>query len=123
MGSEPLRREQFVIDLADFIEDRLRVGVGGQALAGLLDLLLGFEQERLELSFGKAAVEIKEGAVFGALGMAVAVGFAAGQEAFEQGGTKEVGRGFEGTEEMSFALAQSQSGGTLEGALPTHTYK
>jgi hypothetical protein len=86
--------EQLVIDLADFIEDLLRLGEGGQALAGLIDRILRFEQERLDLSFGKAAVEIKEGAVFGALGMAAAVGFAAFEEAFEQPGVKEVARRF-----------------------------
>ena len=114
--------EQFVIDLADFIQELLCLGVGGQALAGLVDLILGFEQERLDLSFGKAAVEIEEGTVFGATGVAVAVGFTAFEEAFEQRGVKEVGRRFEGTQEMSLALAQSQSRGAFECACPTHIY-
>jgi len=55
-------------------------------VARLLDLVRGFEQERLHVAFGKAPVEIKERAVLGPAAMAVAVGFAALEQALDQGG-------------------------------------
>jgi hypothetical protein len=114
--------EQFVIDLADFIQELLRLGISGDAEPGLIDLRLGFEQEGLELAFGKAAVEIEEGTVFGAAGVAQTMGFATFEEAFKQRGVQEVGRWFEGAQEVSLAPAQGQGGGGLEDALPTHIY-
>ncbi len=76
----------------------------------------------MDLPFGKAAVEIEEGAVLGATRVAVAVGFAAFKQAFQEGGVKEVRQRFEGTQQMSLALAQSQSGGAFESECPTHIY-
>ena len=76
----------------------------------------------MNLPFGKAAVEIEEGAVLGATRVAVAVGFAAFKQAFQEGGVEEVRQRFEGTEQMGFAVAQSQGGGTFERECPTHIY-
>ena len=98
------------------------MSVGGEALAGLLNLLLRFEQQRLNLSFGKAAVEIEEGAVLGATRVAVAFGLAAFKQPFQEGGVKEMRQRFEGTQQMSLAVAQSQSRGPFEGEWPTHIY-
>ena len=82
--------EQFVVDLTDLIEHFLDVRVSREAVACLLDLIGGFEQERLHLAFGEAAVEIKERAVFGAGTVAVAVGFATFHEALDQGGVEDL---------------------------------
>ena len=114
--------EQFIIDLADFIKDLLHLGAGRQALAGLIDLFLGFEQERLEVALAKRAVEIEKGTVFGAGGVAAAIGFATLEQAFEQRSAHEVGREVERAQEMRFALAQGQRGGAMERAYLTHIY-
>ncbi len=75
------------------------------------------------MAFGKAAVEIKERAMLEAPGVALAVGFAAFEVAFQQRGTEEVRRRFEGAQEVSLALAQGQRGGALQEAWPTHIYE
>jgi hypothetical protein len=117
-----LTAEQFVIDLADFIKGLLDLGIGGQALAGLRDLVGGFEQQRLDLAFTEAAVEVKERAVLGTAGVALTLGLTAAEKTFEQGSVKEMGGQLEGAEQMRLALAQGQGGGAAELASPTHTY-
>ena len=100
-----------MIDLADFIEPLLHLGVSGHTLAGLVELGCGFEQERLHLAFGEAAVQIIEGAVFGAGGgVAVAVGFAACEETLDEGGVEELWGELKGAQQMRLALAQGEGG-------------
>jgi len=97
--------EQLVIELADFIQNLLGLSVSLQGLAGLIELLGRFEQERLELPLGKGTVEVKERAMPGAAGMAVAIGLATLEQTLEQGSVKQMGWEIKGTEEMGFALA------------------
>jgi hypothetical protein len=111
------------MDLADFIQDLLDLGISVEALAGLLDLILGFEQEGLHLAFGKAAVEVEEGAVLGTACMAVAIGFAAFEKAFEQGSMEKMGGEVKRAHEMGFALAKGEGGSAAERAYPTHINK
>ena len=111
-----------MIDLADLIEHLLDLGVSGHTLTGLSDLVRGFQQERLHLAFGEAAVEIKERAVLGTAGMAVAIGFATFEEAFDQGGVEHLRSQLKGGQQMRLALAQSQGGGAFERLHPTHIY-
>jgi hypothetical protein len=86
-----------VIDLANLIEHLLHLGVGGQALTGLINLVGGLQEERLHLAFGKATIEVKERAVLGAAHlMAVAVGLATFHISLDQGGVEEVGRKLKG---------------------------
>lgn len=98
------------------------MGISLQALAGLVDLVLGFEQKRLEATFGKAAVEIEEGAMFGAFGVAVTIGFAAFEGALKQGSTEEMRCELKGAQEMGFALAKGQGGSAAEMEFPTYIY-
>jgi hypothetical protein len=79
-----------MIDLADFIEHLLCLGISGHALARLLDLGRGFKQERLYLTFGEAAVEIKERAMLGTAGVALAIGFATLEESLDQRGVEHL---------------------------------
>jgi hypothetical protein len=88
--------EQFVIDLADFVEHLLHLGISGHTLTCLVDLVRGFKQERLHLAFGEAAAEIKEWAVLRTAGVAVAIGFATFEESLDQGGVQYLGREFKG---------------------------
>jgi hypothetical protein len=111
--------QQFQIDPGELVEGFEQVAVGLDRLAGLDDLSVGFEQQAAHATFGEAAVEVEEGAVFVAL-MAGALGAPAGQEPFQQGGVNEVRRQLEGSQEVSFALAQSQGGEALDLALTTH---
>jgi hypothetical protein len=60
--------------------------------------------------------------VFGAGGVAAAVGLAAFEEPFDQRGMKEWGRGFERVQELGFALAQGQRGSVAEGEYLAHIY-
>jgi len=83
--------EQFVVDLADFIQPLLHLGVSGDTLAGLVDLAGGLKQQRLHPALSKATVEIKEGAVLGAIGVAAAVGFAAPEVALDEGAMEQLG--------------------------------
>ena len=114
--------EQFVVDLADFIEHLLCPGIGGHTLAGLHDLLRGFEQKRLHLAFGETAVEVEKRAMPGAGGMAAALGLAALKIAFDDGGVQEVRGKGKGAQQMRLALAQGQSGPAVEGLHTTHIY-
>ena len=100
--------KQYVIDLADFIEGLLDLGVRSHAFSSLLDLDLGLEQKGLKPAFGKAAVEVKEGAVLWAICMAATVGLATFDGTFDQGSMHEMGWEVKGAQEMSFALAKSQ---------------
>jgi len=93
-----------VIDLADLVEQPLHLGISGHTLTCLVDLVWGFKQQRLHLALGEAAVEIKEGAVLGAAGVAVAIGFATLEESLDQGGVQEVGGQFKGAQELGLAL-------------------
>jgi hypothetical protein len=111
-----------VVDLADLIELFLDLRVSGEASARLLDLIRGFEQERLDLTFGKAAVEIEEGAVLGAGGVAVAVGLATFHEALDQGGMENFWGELKGAQEAGLALAQGESGGAGEKVYLAHIY-
>ena len=76
----------------------------------------------MHLSFGEAAVEIKERAVFGAATMALAIGFAAFEKALDQRSVQEVGRELKRAQEMGFTLTQCQRGCSLERCYPTHIY-
>jgi hypothetical protein len=107
--------EQFVIDLTYLIKQLLRLGKGIDALARLVNLVLRFKQERLHLPFGEAAIEIKEGAMLGAIRMATTTGFATFEIALNHGGVENFGGKLEGAQQMSFALAQNQSGLALKG--------
>ena len=95
-----------MINLADFIEHLLHLGIGGQALTCLIDLVGGLEQERLHLAFGEAAVEIKERAMFGAAGVAVTVGLATFHESLDQGGVQHLRGKLKGAQQAGLALAQ-----------------
>jgi hypothetical protein len=103
------------------VEGFEHLAVGLDRLAGLGDLSVGFEQQAAHATFGEAAVKVEEGAVFVAL-MAGALRASAGQEPFQQGSVNKVWRQFKGPQEVSFALAQSQSGEALDLALTTHIY-
>jgi hypothetical protein len=92
--------------------------VGLDTVAGPEDLGLLFEQQGSHLSFGQAATEIKEGAVFLARS-AVAIGAAALEKAFQEGGVNRVGGEGEGAQEISFALTQGEGGEAFEFCL-TH---
>ena len=97
--------EQFVIDLADFVEDLLHLRISGQTLAGL-SKLRRFEQERLHLALGEAAVQIEEGPVFSAGSrVALAVGLATFEVSLDEGRVKDLRRESEGAQQMSLALA------------------
>ena len=109
-----------MIDLADFIEHSLDLGIGVHTLTCLVDLVRGLKQERLHLAFGKAAVEIKERAVLGTAGVAVAIGFATFEESLDQGGVQDLGGEFKRAQETGLALAQRQGGRPLERVYPTH---
>jgi hypothetical protein len=112
-----------VVNLADFIEALLHLGVSRQALAGLVDLGGRLEQERLHLPFGEAAIEIIKGAVLtGWVRVAVAVGLATLHEALDQGRVEDLPRQFKGAQEAGLALAQSQGGSVSEVLYPTHIY-
>jgi hypothetical protein len=91
-------------------------------LACLVDLVGGFEQERLHLAFGETAVEIKERAVLGTAGVAAAIGLAALEEPLDQGGVKDPGGQLEGAQEVGLSLAQGQGGSALEHLHLTHIY-
>jgi hypothetical protein len=120
-GQGLIAPQQFPIDPRELVEGFEHLAVGLDRLAGLGDLSVGFEQQAAPATFGEAAVEVEEGAVFGAL-MTGALGAPAGQEPFQQGGVNEVGRQLEGPQEVSFALAQSQGGEALDGTLTTPIY-
>ena len=111
-----------MIELTDFIEQLLRLGISGNTLTGLVDLVRGFKQERLHLAFGEAAVEIKERAVLGTAGVAVAIGFATFKESLDQRSMQDVGRELKGAQQMGLALAQRQSGRPRKRLYPTHIY-
>jgi hypothetical protein len=113
-----------VVNLADFIESLLHLGVSRHTLAGLVDLGRRLEQERLHLAFGEAAIEIIEGAVFGVwVSVAVTVGLATLHETLDQGRVEDLRRELEGTQEMNLAVAQSECGGAFEWLYPTHIYR
>ncbi len=112
-----------MVNLADLVEPFLDLGVSGQALARLLDLVRSFEQERLHLAFGKAAVEVKERTVLGAAGVAMAVGLATFHEALDQGGVEEVRWEFKGAQEVGLALAQGEGGEAGERLYLAHIYR
>ena len=111
-----------MVDLTDLIEPLLDLRVSGQAVARLVDLVRSFEQERLHLPFGKAAVEIKERAVLGAGGVAVAVGLATFHITLDQGSVEDFLGELEGAQEATLALAQSQSGNAREWLYLAHVY-
>jgi hypothetical protein len=94
-----------VIDLTEPIQHLQGLGVSGHPVTRLLDFVWGFEQQRLHLPFGEAAVEIKEGAVLGAAMATVAIGLAILEESLDQRSMQEVGREFKGAQQMSLALA------------------
>jgi hypothetical protein len=83
--------EQFVVDWAEFIQPLLPLGVSGDTLTGWVNLAGGLKQQRLPPAFSKATVEIKEGAVLGAPGVAAAVGFAALEVALDEGALEQLG--------------------------------
>ncbi len=111
-----------MVNLADLVEHLLDVRVSREAVAGLLDLVRGFEQERLELAFGETAVEIKEGAVFRTGTVAVAVGFATLHETLDEGGVEDFWGKLKRAQQVGLALAQGQGGGAGEGLYLTHIY-
>mgnify|MGYP000274547790 CR=1 FL=1 len=113
-----------MVDLADFIESLLHLGVSRHTLAGLVELGRRLEQERLHLPFGEAAIEIIKGAVLGGwVAVAVTVGLATLHEALDQGRMEDFGRKLERTQEMSLAVTQSECGGAFERLYPTHIYE
>jgi hypothetical protein len=87
--------------------------VGLNTAAPLEDLGGLFEQEGSHLAFGQAAAQVIKRAVFFALA-AMAIGAAAWEEAFQEGGVNGVGRQGEGPQEQSLALAQGEGGEALE---------
>ena len=95
-----------MIDLADFIEHPLNLRISGQTLPRLVDLGGRFQQQRLHLPFGKAAVEIKERTMLGPGGVAVAVGLATVEEALDQRGVEDLWGELKGAQQVSLALAQ-----------------
>jgi len=111
-----------VIDLADLVEHLKGLGVGGDTLASLVNLGWGFKQERLDLPFGEAAVEVKERAMLGPAGMAAASGLATLEESLDQRGVQDLRGELEGAQEMGLSLAQGQGGGALERLYLTHIY-
>jgi len=79
--------------------------VGINAVAGLEDLGLLFEQEGAHLPFGQTAAEVEKGAVLLPLS-AVAVGVATFEKALEKGSVNCIGWEGECAQEMSLALTQ-----------------
>jgi hypothetical protein len=96
------------------------MSISGQALACLEDLVLGFEEEGLELPFGERAIEIKEGAVFGTLSMAGAMFFAALEKTLQQRSVEQFGGEGERAHQPGLALAQGESGSATKNVYPTH---
>jgi hypothetical protein len=110
--------EQFPVDPGKLVQAFQELLVGLHPATALKDLGLVFEQEGSHLTFGQAAAQVEEGAVFLAL-MAMAIGVATFEEAFQEGGMDGIGREGEGAQEVSFALAQGEGGEALEFVL-TH---
>jgi hypothetical protein len=79
------------------------------AVARLENLPFAFEQEGPHLALGQAAAQVEEGAVFFALA-AMAIGAAAFEETFQEGGVDEIRGQLAGLEQAGLALAQSQGG-------------
>ena len=98
------------------------MSISSQTLACLEDLLLGFEEEGLELPFGERAIEIEEGAVFGTLSMAGAMFFAALEKSLQQRGVEQFGGERKRAHEPGLALAQGQGGSAAKSEYPTHVY-
>ena len=96
------------------------MSISCQTLACLEDLILGFEEEGLELPFGERAIEIKEGAVFGTLSMAGAMFFAALEKSLQQRSVEQIGGERRRAHEPGLALAQGQSGSAAQSVYPTH---
>ena len=94
-----------MIDLTDLIQRLQHPRISGHTLTRLVDLVRGFQQQRLDLAFGEAPVEIKEGAVPAAAAVAVAIGFATFEEPLDQGSVQDLGREFKRAQQMSLALA------------------
>jgi hypothetical protein len=95
-----------VVDLADFIESLLYLGVSRHTLAGIVDLGRRLEQERLHLPFGEAAIEIIKGAVFGGwVSVAVTVGLATFHIPLDQGSVEDFRGQFKGAQEAGLTLA------------------
>jgi len=87
--------------------------------SGLL-LAEGFEEEFIDFAHGQALGQKVEGTVFISAMMAMAVGFAATGETFDQGGAQDVGEDFELGKKKAFALAQGQGGLAFGGVNPCH---
>jgi hypothetical protein len=71
----------------------------------LKDLVFGFEQEGLELSFGEGPVEVKEGAVFGPPALAGALFLAAFEQSLQEGGVEHLRWQVEGAQKVGLAFA------------------
>lgn len=91
------------------------------ALAGGLLLFWRFEQKLLDVSGSQALGQIVEGAVFFSL-VAVAIGFAAFSESFDEGSAHQVRMNRNLSEQSGLALAQGQSGAASGGVYPSHIY-
>jgi hypothetical protein len=111
--------EQFPVNPGELVEALQELLVGLDAVAGLLDLRLLFEQQGSHLPFGQAAAQIEEGAVFLA-GSAVAIGAATLEKALQEGGAKGIGWEGQRAQEMGFALTQGKGREAFELCL-THS--
>src|SRR5690348_16796569 len=92
------------------------------ALAGVLLLVRSFQEELVHFAHRQALREIIERSVLGSAVMALALSFAAGREALDDGSAQQIRRHVQLLEEKAFALAQRQSG--LAGLVkyPRHVY-
>ena len=78
--------------MAQFVQEGQHLGVGRHPQPGLSQLLGGFQEQGLDPPWAKAAVQVKKRAVFGAGGVAAAVGLATFDEPFNQRGMEQRGR-------------------------------
>jgi hypothetical protein len=78
-----------MIDLTDLIEHLLRLDISGHTFSRIINLILGFKQERLHLPFGEASIEIKKWTMLGTISMAATTGFTTFKKALDHGGVED----------------------------------
>jgi hypothetical protein len=96
--------QQFGVDLREFLQSLPQTMVSLDALSALLLLGVGFEQEFKHAARDQTDGQIVKRAVLAPLS-AGAVGFAAGGETLDEGGSQQLGWNAQLTQERSFALA------------------
>jgi len=114
--------KQFGIELREFLDLLLERTEMLHALAGVLLLLLGFEEEFVHFTDRQTLGEIIKRPVLGSAVMALALSFAAGGKALDEGGAEQIRRNVQLLEEKALALAQSQSGLASVVEYPRHIY-